>query len=504
MITPSKGRAQSVNILAPVGGWNARDPLSQMPATDAVALDNWWPMTGELRVRDGNAAHGTGISGRVESLMPYASPTANKLFGVAGGNVYDVTASGAVGAAATTFSNSRIQHEIFTTAAGTYLYCVNGVDAPQHYNGSVWAAPAITGVTASSFVHVCAHKSRLWFVQINSMSAWYLSVNSVAGAATELNLGGIFTEGGYLVAMGTWTLDAGRGVDDHAVFVTSKGEVAVYAGTDPTSASDWALVGVYKIGAPIGRRCMEKFGGDLLIICVDGVYPLSAALQSTRIEASQAITDKIRTAVTEATNSYGTLYGWKIMQHPDKNALLLNVPISATVSHQYVMNALTGAWARFTGWNAYCFAIHDGDLYFGGTNTVYKAWTGRSDNGRNIIADAKPAFTDFGVPAQKKHFQMVKPYIRTNGPVAPSYLLNIDYGDKTPTTTPTTTPINASLWGTAIWGTSLWSGGLTLFNKWAKVNGVGYCASLRMRVATNTNEIRWYSTDYLVETGGIL
>jgi hypothetical protein len=420
--------------------------------------------------------------------------------------VYDVTSTGAVGAAVTTFSNSRVMAENFTTAAGNYLMCCSGVDAPQHYNGTVWAAPAITGVTggASTLVQPCGFKSRLFFVQTSSMSVWYLPVNSIAGAATELNLGGIFQSGGYIQAMGTWTLDAGRGVDDHAVFVTSRGEVAVYAGTDPTSSTTWSLVGVYRIGSPVGRQCLVKYAGDLLIICQDGIFPLSYALQSTRIDASQAITDKIRSAVSSATGLYKSLFGWQTVPFPKENALVINVPVSATVSHQYVMNGITGAWCRFKGWNASCFAVFLDELYFGGTNGVFKAWTGASDSGIDIATDAKQAFMHFGNASQKKHFKMVKLYIGTNGNITPGVTLNVDYADQVVTGTGAAIPVTAGVWGSSVWGGAVWGGGIQTVGKWQKVNGVGYCASLRVATNTNTNVARWYSTDYAVEVGGIL
>ena len=506
MIQASRQTAQSINVPSPIGGWNARDPLSAMPPTDAITLDNWYPTAADVRVRSGSSAWATGISGRVESLLTYASTSTSKMFAVAGGNVYDVTSSGAVGAAVTTFSNSRIQAENFTTAAGNYLMCCSGVDNPQHYNGSAWAEPAITGVTGgkSTLVQPCSFKSRLFFVQTDSLSVWYLSVNSIAGAATEFNLGGIFKSGGYIMAMGTWTLDAGTGVDDHAVFVTSKGEVAVYAGSDPTSSTTWALVGVYRIGSPVGRNCLVKYAGDLLIICQDGVFPLSSALQSTRIDNSQAITDKIRTAVSSATGLYKSLFGWQVLPFPKENALILNVPISTTVSHQYVMNGITGAWCRFKGWNASAFAVFLDDLYFGGTDGVWKAWTGTADSGLDIATDAKQAFMHFGAPSRKKHFKIVKLYIGTNGSVAPGIALNIDYNDQAVIGTGAAIPTNYAVWGTSLWGTGIWGGGLQTLKKWQKVAGVGYCASLRVATYTNTNEARWYSTDYVVEVGGIL
>lgn len=502
MIAKTGGTAQSVNIPAPVGGWNARDALAEMPPTDAIALVNWWPTTEDVRIRSGMASHATGLSGKVESLLVYNGPTASKLFGVASGSVHDVTSAGAVGAAVATFSNSRIYSESITTPGGSYLYCCNGVDAPQHFNGTAWATPAITGVTSSTLVQPLLFKSRLFFTQADSLSLWYLSVNSIAGAATELALGGIFRQGGYILAIGSWTMDGGQGSDDHLVVVTSEGEAAVYRGTDPTSSNTWALVGVYNIGTPVGRRCLLKFGGDLLIVRQDGVFPLSVALQMS--DRTRAVTDKIGPAVRAATSLYGSFTGWEVCHYPQAAALIVNVPQSASVSHQYVMNTETGAWAKFTGWNAGCFAVFNDDLYFGGSATVYKAWTGNSDNGANIIADAKPAFSNFGVPARRKQFQLVRLYLASPGPVSPAYLLNVDYADATPTTTTATTPINAGLWGVGLWGVATWGSGLLRSSKWSKVNGVGNVASLRVRIATNTNEVRWYSTDFAISTGGIL
>jgi hypothetical protein len=57
------------------------------------------------------------------------------------------------------------------------------------------------------------------------------------------------------------------------VFVTDQGEVMVYRGTDPSSASTWALIGIWIVGAPIGNRCLMKYGGDLLVLTLDGLDP---------------------------------------------------------------------------------------------------------------------------------------------------------------------------------------------------------------------------------------
>lgn len=506
MIKPASQSVQSVSVPAPVGGWNSRDPMAAMPATDAVALDNWFPTSSDVRIRPGCSSWATGSDGRVESLMTYASGSTTKLFAAAGNKIFDISSGGAMTSPVAYFSTSRIMSENFTTAAGNYLMCCSGVNTPQHYNGTTWAAASITGVTggSSTLVQPCAFKSRLFFVQSATMSVWYLAVNSIAGAATEFNLGSIFQSGGYIVAMGSWTLDAGRGVDDHAVFVTSRGEVAVYAGSDPTTASGWALVGVYRIGVPIGRNCLVKYAGDLLIICQNGLFPLSSALQSTGIDASQAVTDKIRSTVSRSTILYGSIFGWQTTIYPKENALIMNVPVTSTESHQYVMNGITGAWCRFIGWDASCFAVYGNDLYFGGTNAVYLAWDGASDNGVEINADAKQAFNDFMAPARKKHFKMAKLNLWTNGGIAPGITLNVDYADEAVTNPGATIPNTVGVWGSSVWGVSMWGGIIRTAGKWQKVKGVGYCASLRVSIETVTSQTGWYSTDYMVDVGGIL
>lgn len=504
MTIPVRATSQTVSVPSPVGGWNARDPIAAMPPTDAIVLDNMFPTTTDVRVRPGMESWATGLSGRVETMMPYSSTTTDKLFAVAGGDVFDVTSAGAVGAAVTTFTSSRIFYEHFTTAAGNYLICCNGLDAPQHYNGTAWATPSITGVTggASTLIQPVSFQSRLFFVQDNSLSVWYLAVNSIAGAATEIPLGGVFQDGGYLVAMGNWTIDAGRGIDDHAVFITSNGEVAVYAGSDPTSASTWALVGVYRLGSPVGRRCVVKFAGDLLIICEDGVYPLSVALGKS--DNTQAITDKIRSAVTTATAIYKSVYGWQVLPYQQQNALMLNVPVSSDVTYQYVMNTITGAWCRFTGWNCISLSLFEGDLYYGGANTVYRGWYGSNDNGNDIVSDVKQAFSDFGAPSLNKHFKMVKPYIGTNSTIEPGIILNVDYSDRTVTSAGAAVPVTAGVWGVSLWGQAVWGGGLQTTKKWRSVNGIGTTASLRMKAYTKNSDVRWYSTDFLYEVGGVL
>ena len=99
-------------------------------------------------------------------------------------------------------------------------------------------------------------------------------------------------------------------MDDNLAFITNKGELILWRLTDPTTPTGISMVGLWKLGAPIGRRCYTKFGGDLLIITQDGIVPMSGALQSSRLDPRVSITNKIQYAVSQAVSSYSDNFGW--------------------------------------------------------------------------------------------------------------------------------------------------------------------------------------------------
>jgi hypothetical protein len=582
--------SRTLSVSAPVGGWNARDPIAEMKPTDAVTLENFFCTPYDVMLRSGYSNFVTGIVGNVNSLCSYSPPSgAIKLFAAAGANVYDASAAGAVGAAVvTTNLSDKWQHANFGTAGGNFLIMANGIDLPLVYNGSGWgnifsaafsttvtsitsvgtlatvtmASPhnlktgmqvviagftpagyngtytitvtgastftyvlagalgvttvtgtatpganfAITGVDPTNLIAVTVFKNRLFFVEEGSARAWYLPVLSIGGAAQQLDFGSLFSRGGYLMAMGTWSLDAGYGMDDYAVFVSSEGQVAVYKGTDPASATTWALVGVYDIGSPIGRRCMMKYAGDLTVICQDGLAPLSKALMSSRVNSQEMLTDKIQHAISDYISTYAVNFGWEVALYPKQNMLLLNIPITATTSIQVVMNTISGAWSRFSGWNAACFELHGDILYFGGAGGVYKAWDTTSDSGTNINFNAQQSFNYFGGGGQKK-VNMVRPIISTDGTPTILFGVNTDFDTSDPLGNPTFAASNPppAVWDSALWdGIGVWGGELKIRRDWQTAFGIGFCIAGHMKGYSMDAQLRWASTDFLVDDGGVL
>ena len=511
MFPVKKRSSGSVSLPAPVGGWNARDSLGDMPATDAVYLTNWFPATTECILRKGYVKWATGITGTVETIMDYEGGNSSKLFAIStNGSVYDATANAAVGAAVLTgLSNARWQYTNFATSGGNFLYMANGVNTPYLYNGTTWTSitgastPAITGVTTTDLNNPIVFKQRVFFTQKNTLKTWYLPVSSVGGAAQPIDISQYAYKGGYVVQHATWTLDAGYGADDYYVIYTSKGQVIVFKGTDPSSATTWSMIGVWDLGTPIGTRCMYKYGGDLLLLGTDGLTPLAAELQSSRLDPRVALTDKIQWAISESISLYQSSFGWQMLFYPQENQLWINVPISDG-TQQYAMNSINKNWCNYTGWQASCWELYKDEPYFGGNGFVARAYYTNSDNGSNIIGTGLQAFSAFNSPGQLKRFTMAKPIFRTTGSPAIYANINLDFNLSDPSTVLNYTPTASGTWDNAIWDASYWGGGMAVLQQWQGVNGVGYYGAPIVKTSSQGVDTRWVSTDIVIEKGAVL
>ena len=501
-----------ISVPAPLGGWNARDALANMDPADAISLENWFPGTSNVQMRYGFSNHVTGITGeQVQSLMVWNGATSSQMIAATdAGRMYNAGTAGAVGAAqVSSLSNGKWQYVNMSTTAGNYLIAVNGADKAVIYNGTYHrdgdGAPYdVAAVNTVDCINVNLHKNRLWFVQENSLDAWYLPTSAIGGTAVKFSLNSIAQFGGALVAMYTWTIDAGYGVDDMAAFLTSEGEVIVYRGSDPASASTWALVGVWHIGRPIGNRCGLKYGGDLLLITQDGVQPMSGALQSSRTAPRVSITDKIRKAVSDAVTMYGGNFGWELIDFPQANQLYLNVPVVSGAQEQYVMNTITKNWCKFSGWDANCFAVFDDDLYFGSLGFVGKAWDTYADAGASITGTAIQAFNYLGNRSQQKQFTMIRPIFFTDGSPSVFGGVNVDFDTADISTTLQSVTPAGALWDTAVWDTALWAPDLSPVAPWQGAQGVGYCCAPRVKATVTATRIQWAASDIVFRRGGVL
>lgn len=546
-VKPRIARTQS--FPAPTGGWIANTTLAAPQArrpdgtkvNGAAMLENWFPTATGIKMRGGSGRHailGDGSS-RVTALFSYVNGNTRQLFGATETAIYNVTSplysedqfyvdgdgnflvdldgnfiilagSPSEEVSSTGGDWSVVQ---FATSGGTFLRLVNGEDTPLIYDGATWGtSPAITGATPTTLSFVWSYKNRLFFVQKDTLDAWYLPVDTVGGAAVKFPLGGVFTLGGSLMFGASWSLDTGSGLSGQCAFFSTEGEVAVYQGSDPSDAADWKLVGVYKIGRPRGPKAWIRAGGDIVIATDIGFVPLSQAIQRDVAALSPAavsypIEDEWNIAVRDRTE-----ITWQCTVWPTNQMVVVALPTSSGRGEQmFVANARTGAWARYTGWGATCLEPFGDRLFFGTEDgRIIEADVTGADQSATYTATCVPLFDPMKTPAALKMGLQARVVFRATSSVNERLSLQKDYTLRLPAAPDATAGSSNNLWGTGQWGSSVWGGTAELSTEgehdWHSTPGSGYALSVATQVtsgSTEKKEIEIVQTDLLYDLGDV-
>lgn len=472
----------------PTQGWDTETPIAELPTTRARLFDNWIPKGTSGEMREGYTAHATGLGSQVESLLAYNAGGAAVLFGAAGANIYNVTSAGAVGAASlSSMTSARWCGVNFTTSGGSFLWICNGVDDPHHYNGTTWAVPSltITTYTDNNILFAFGFKERLFFIFKNTLTMGYLPVQQVAGTVSNFPLGAVFNMGGRLVAGGSLSRDGGNGLDDYAIFLTSEGEVAVYQGFNPASASEWALVGVYYVGEPVGDRPLVELNGDLAVITRNGLISIGKTMAAAP-EPERDLFARVSTPLRAALATGQSFNGWEGLLVPSENLLLLNAPSGDSTAVQFIRHHTTGGPGRFTGWNFETFEVFGGECYAGTSDgRVVKCFSGYDDDGADITAGLETAWTTANFPGVKV-LQEVRPIITTATSALMRVVGRTDFRE-TPALPawPASSIVNALVWGSGNWGEKLWGGEDSTTRQWRAISGEGHNLSLALEARSN-------------------
>ena len=509
-------------VPAPIGGLNARDSLATMPETDAIVMRNLWPQPYGCSVRKGYALYADTMPVQGVTTLAVWSDVdgSSKMFAWCDDSMFDITTGGAATSMIASLAGSVWQTVSMVNTAGSHLICVNGVDDGIIYDaggdarltlGDGIVANTWAGLDPQDAVQVTVHQGRLWAVQVASATGWYLPVGAIQGTFVSFDFGPLFSRGGYLQYLTTWTIDDGNGAEDHLVAVSSNGEIVVYGGTDPSDDTKWTLVGVYYSGAPVsGYRGFTKVAGDLVFVTQRGVVSLSALLASTKVNESDQVlkSSKIQFLISELTASYSALFGWQAIYVPPINMLLINVPTVVSGGNtQLAANELmsTEPWTQFSGMDAASWCLYDNKLYFGDyTGKVYQAWIGNQDNGVDITFEVQQAYSYLKAPAVQKQVGMYRPNFMLTGTLQYGATINYDFQSNVlPVTNSPVPPATGDLWNTALWNVGYWSGALSTSRLWNSAQGIGVAASLSMTAQTSS-EIIWVSTDYSYKVGTLL
>jgi hypothetical protein len=359
------------------------------------------------------------------------------------------------------------------------------------------AVPGVTfpgALTSADMSYVWVYKNRLWFIQNDDMTAWYMeNPDSIGGNAVAFPLAGVFTDGGSLVFGQKWSLEAGSegGLSEQNIFVTSQGEVAIYQGSDPSEAATWSKVGVYRIGTPMGKHAFLRGGGDLAIATSVGLVPLSKAISLDITSLNVAtVSYKIADAWTDAVAARG-LINWQCELWPEQKMAIISPPDLTGSSEpvMFVSNTETGAWCRYTNWHGLCLEVFEGQLYFGSPDgQIFIANVSGMDHNDTYTGTVIPLFDDMGSPGSAKIGKVARGVSRANTSINPQIIFKSDFDMSVPSP-PDAVAIGASnLWGTGIWGQSVWGSLLpaVVNQNWQSVGGIGYATSIAYQVTSGS------------------
>ncbi len=530
-------RAKTFHVAAPTGGDDTVSPGTQIPPGRSIFSYNLIGAEYGLRTRLGYREWVTGLDGDPRSILPFSGSTkdgaGSRLFACTETGIWDCSSSTATPTQVVTFGTQNTDSGwgvscAFTDLNGNHwlIYCdeANGYFTYAE-QGSTWTQVAqgsggtqINGVNPANFVSVTPWKNRLWFVEKDTQRAWYLGLGALYGTAAAFTFGSRFKAGGDLRTLASWTFDGGSGIDDRLVAVSGGGDVLIYTGTDPASASTFALTGVWFVGAvPVGRRLCTDFGGDLLLMSSIGILPLSRLVTGNIIyDRSQYQTNTIENLFNQYQAATASLRGWAMRLHPQDASLIVLIPQAPdTPSQQLAMSLVTKGWHRYRGMPmGVCAEAWNGTLYFGSGDGSGRVLV--NDGYLDGISLADPnaftpipwslltAYSNLGTPDLKR-IQSIRVKVMSQGgaiPVNCQARWNLDLSECPPPSAAAASP-GGAIWDTSLWDQALWAGQYQVQNQLFGAIGIGQ--EMALAIAGNaTSRMTLIGADVAFDAGSFL
>lgn len=289
-------------IPAPLGGENTSVPVHQLQPLYAEE-SNFIPTNrGLIAARDHKfrATYDGGAS-QWNALIPFNGSTSadSVLLGHVGTEIYNLTqyidvvsasvsAGNEVSVSATTFPGGADRYGY--TEFNDSLILVHDSASAVRYTTALGKFIPYSATASGDSIHnmwgINSFKRRIYAWPRTQPKFFYGSTDSTLGTLEPFNLGAVAPGSQHITSFFGMTRDGGSGPDDFATFIMNDGKVVVYQGSDPGDANNWALVGTYQIGKPLGRRCAVAAGAEHYVMCEDDLYVLPRDLQGKRQQSN--------------------------------------------------------------------------------------------------------------------------------------------------------------------------------------------------------------------------
>jgi hypothetical protein len=461
---------ETTTIPAPTRGLIMDENYAFMQPGAALVCDNWKPTMQGVSLRGGCIRHCVlPETTPVISMFKYASGNLERMFAGNATNLYDVTDTAPVlvqgGQGDGNYAVAQLDNQ-----GGDYLIAVNDSgDPPLRFDGTSWEQLTLAYVppvdkpsnitkpdgSALNFIDVCKYKSRLYFIEGGTMNAWYLPIDAVGGAVDLIPLSGSASKGGELMFCATWSLSTGDGLGDKIVFGTNLGELLVFTGSNPADASNWQQEGRYQSANPLGKNAHMSIGADLLLMTEQGIVPISACVNKSFEELELASITKPIKRMWRDEVAAKRQWAWTMENWENYGSIFVTTP-GSTPGYCLIVNAATGAWARFVGYDATCFTRIRKDMFFGTQDgKIMLADRTGYDDGIPYTATLVGGWEMFQAPAQTIVWRQARAsFASTAGqPFVPQLSACVDYVVTLPPPPPAgRDPGVADVWDEGLWG----------------------------------------------------
>jgi len=334
--------ARNVFVPPPIDGLNLIAPPTEIKATEARQLDNYF-------IYDYGITQGSGIQG----VETYSAGNIGMIYTYDVGNRGCLIAAGQKLYSISSPTGSKTDRTNATAvSSNAWIACqfnnkvvlVNGADTPRVWNGTAASVSDFTG-TGSGMVYQnlkmpLGYKGRLYLMEENATYFWYGPLGfagDAGGTWTQVDVGSFFESGGYILQMFTWTVNQGLSNEDLLVIISSRGEILIYQGDYPGS-STWGLLARGKIPAPVNTQSFVKVSNDVYIRTQRGLIPISSVIQNQqRSDSYYSLSRKIKDELYNGA-------GWPVIS--DQRPFLF--VIDQSTYYVYVLNYERGAWSRLT------------------------------------------------------------------------------------------------------------------------------------------------------------
>jgi len=491
----------------PLLGLNTVAPQNQLRPDEAYELTNLIPDTGALRLREGSALSADAgstirrlfIWSDGESQVPiwlkdksggYSIETVD---GSANGDSYNF----GFGDVDLTYINTNVR----STMMNNILVLVGGRQAPKLFTGTVFEpvslSNGITGPTfaqQATFAGVKTFKSRLYYWG-NDLGFWYGAVNAIGGTLTWFPLNTVSQRGGRVVSINNWTLDGGIGPDDYFVITMNTGEVLVYQGSNPSDPNDWAIVGRYRISAPLSTDAFLELDGKIHVLTESDweVLPDKFIRQTKQSGVANSLKQNIV--------NHRALGGYRLDYDPVRQRILATIPTGDGTYDQLVKTRL--GYCRFTGMDANAFLSYGGETYFSSGQYLYNIGGAYGDFGGVSLTDitfsAKTGYSYLGSNNEKR-VAMFRPNVRSAGTITVTVALAFDGSNVYPNPQTLTMTAAGTPWGSP-WG-SEWDASSQQRGEWFVGQGTGQTVSMSLSGSAKAG-MEWMSTDFELIPGGL-